>query len=407
MVTLALLTLTLVAAQPQDTRSDPGARAAKSQRATKAQRGTTRKTARSRGKRPALVKGADLKFLGSFDVPRGGAYNQPRHTQYVNSPGIIGYREDLDALYVESHLKALKYVGLIKVPKDLSPSEVRQAEQLKAPIALQSMTDREARLKGLFWDEPTKTLFYNFTMWYNVKGVDCAGMGAMRDGKFFGLWGAAHNNASAGYITRDPGSGRLIVGSSIPQGVATSSLGPSAFRLRLDESKLPAPNSKIPFDPLLFHPYSQNKDTSKYATLSTGKKWIKGMAITGGVCVGGSLLIALDEGERSFYGEAADFQSAFGFAPRYPYKGYHLDRYSPTIWFYSLANCEQASRRGRWWQPKPYEYWKIPQMPPQSWVGGLSLDAKGRRLFVSQRFGNSNKTPRIHVYQIGDGQQRP
>jgi hypothetical protein len=68
-----------------------------------------------------LIQESQLRYLGSFDIPMHGTWEEPLNTRFDYSMGIIGYREDRDALYVVTHAQDPTHVGLIKVP-ELSPS---------------------------------------------------------------------------------------------------------------------------------------------------------------------------------------------------------------------------------------------------------------------------------------------
>lgn len=350
----------------------------------------------------ALVAVEQLRYTGSFDIPESGNWQQPPKERLDYSMGTIGYREDCDALYVVSHAQDPTAVALIAVPESITLDAIPIAQQLKPMIALPAIADKQVSLRGLHWDNPTQTLYYNYTVWYNVSGEDAAGLGAVRNGKTYGLWFASHNNSSAGYITRDTLSGKLIVGSAVAQGIATSSLGPSAFRLNLHEDKLPEPNERIVTQTMLFYP-GRETDTRRKAVLSTGDPWWDGMEVYGGACVDGTLIVAVDEGERSFYGTPDEFRSEFGFPPRSGGKGYHNDPHRAMLWFYSLEELHRKEIGTLTSvEVAPYACLRIDALPARGWLGGLAYDPKLRRLFVSQSRANAAMTPRIHVYQILD-----
>jgi hypothetical protein len=348
------------------------------------------------------IQGSQLKYAGSFDIPMHGTWEEPLNRRFDYSMGIMSYREDRDALYLVTHAQDPTNVGLIKIPEKLSPSTIPIGVVLEQPVHLPSIPDREARLRGLYWDQPSQTLYYNYTVWYNVSGKDAAGFGAIRNGKPYGLWYVDHNNASAGYITRDSVSGQLVMGNAIAQGIATSSLGPSVFRLQWDEHKFPVAGARIPMQQLLFYPHGKlTPDPTRYARASSGTPWWHGMEVAGGVCVDRTLIFAVDEGEGCFYGSAAEFSEKFGFDSRNDYQGYHNDHYQAMLWFYSLSELDSGSRRGlASKQTQPREYYRIAEIPAGGWLGGLAYDATHRRIFVSQSRANAKMTPRIHVYQI-------
>ncbi len=349
-----------------------------------------------------LVDAAQIRYVGSFDIPKFGTWKDPANRQSAHSLGTIGYRADVDGLYVVTHAQNPTAVGLVKVPRQLKKDFVAMGEMIQKPIDLLSIPDRQGHVRGLYWDGDTKTLFYNVTAWYNVAGQDFAGMGALRDGKQYGLWYTAHNNAAAGYLSRDPQSGRWFAGSAIACGLSTSSLGPSIYQLAFDGDSLPTAGAKIGYTTLQFHPHgSPTPQPEKYAVMSNGKRWRHGMEVTGGVCSGGAILIAVDEGKRSFYGTPDQFRESFGFTPRKSGKGYHNDPHRPMIWMYSVGALKRERKRGaRLWSGRPYGYFPIQEMPEEGRLSGLAYDPVRHRLFVSQQRGNPQHTPRIYVYRI-------
>ncbi|MCA9131775.1 MAG: hypothetical protein KDA45_01415 [Planctomycetales bacterium] len=349
---------------------------------------------------PPCLRGQQLQFAGCFDIPPGGTWEDPLNSRFDYSWGTIAYREDRQAIYVATHAQDPRAVGLIQIPPQLSASEIPLGIQLGETMQLPAIPHKSVHLRGLFWDQPSRTLYYNYTLWYNVTGENAAGLGAVRDQKYFGLWYAGHNNATAGYITRDTLSGQLLIGNAVAQGI--SSLGPSAYTLQLNERLLPQELASLPLETLLCHPVGRTGPASdKPASMSTGRPWLTGMEICGGVCVDGTLIIAVDEGERSFYGTSEEFEQNFGFRPRSDGKGYHLDRYTPMLWLYSLAALHQAAQQGQpYWSVPPYEYLPIGEIPKNGQLGGLAYDAQQRRLFVSQAMATANRTPRLYAYQL-------
>jgi hypothetical protein len=345
----------------------------------------------------SLLREPQLRYQGTFDIPEIGHWQDPPGQRLDYSMGTICYREDCDALYVVTHSQDPTGVSLIQVPESIHVSDFNLAKQIAAPKRLPSIPDQQVRLRGLYWDQPSQTLFYNYNVWYNVSGSDSAGFGAMRADRHFGLWYVAHNNASAGYIAREPIAGQLLMGNAVAQGIATSSLGPSVLQLQWDEDNLPAPMTRVPVKTLLHHRLdSPTPNNSKRASASSGKPWLDGMEVAGGVCIDGTLVIAVDEGERSFYGTPEEFHERFGLVPRSGGKGYHNDPHRAMLWLY---DCDALiSSQGS--HSIPYAYVRIAELPENGWLGGLAYDSRHRRLFVSQSRGNTAMTPRIYVYEV-------
>ena len=70
------------------------------------------------------------------------------------------------------------------------------------------------------------------------------------------------------------------------------------------------------------------------------------------------------------------------------------------VWAYDARDL-RAVRRGRRrpWQVKPYAVWTLRLPFGSGQIGGAAYDPKGRRIFVSQQYGDDTQ-PLIHVFKV-------
>ena len=105
------------------------------------------------------------------------------------------------------------------------------------------------------------------------------------------------------------------------------------------------------------------------------------------------------------YGEPAAFND-----PVRSGKGFHSTdgKYAFLIWVYDASDFVKV-RKGQVkpWELRPYDVWQIdfPQGPGSYELGGVSFDAKQRRLYVSQKSADRvgfDVNPLIHVFHLSE-----
>ncbi len=352
-----------------------------------------------------LVRPGDLTYLGAFDIPPG-RWQDPKSRQYAYSLGAIAYSALGDSLYVTTHAHAPNYVGRFDVPESFVDTPV--AQELNGAIELPKLDrDKDVRTRGLYFDERSGLLFYTQHIWYNVSAVDMPALGAIDPvtGTRYGPWWVGDNNKTAGPIAYNDTDRKLYMGLGGVAGAASTNQGPAAYEV--DPFGIPLAGSRLPYTALLSHPHAVGKDT--HEVMSTGERWWVSTRYWGAAVIGRTALYFVEEGEREFYGTGRRFRATYPKltdcsgpgtgCPRSDAKGYHHDIYRPMVYFYDLQELDRV-REGQLqaWDPKPYAYYRLPELPNGAYFGGAAVDYANRRLFVSQRSGNDKRAPRIHVY---------
>lgn len=346
-----------------------------------------------------LLQPGDLTFAGSFIVPVGITTDAPCLRQDY-SKGAIAYKASDDSLFVNSHDQDPMCIGHFgPIPTALSGTTkiaVLQRFWGRLPRDPRYPNASQMKLHGLQWDEANQRICATETIWYNNSNLDSLDLGCVHaNGAVDGLYELGANNLISGPIAQET-NGKYLIGASIPQGLQSSNVGPGAYEVDLSSNN---PTAALE---LMTHRYYFDLSTSKQVDtreeMSNGLPWLLGMPTMGSAIVNGTLLWAVEEGETQFYGTGAEFQAAYGFAPRNSSQGYHNDHYHATLYFYALSDLE-AVRAGtkQAVDVHPYSYLRLePNVPLQAYLGDVDVDLVGHRIFVASPI--QDKGVKIYVY---------
>ena len=324
-------------------------------------------------------------YQGAFAIPKG-SYLDPKCNQQAYSAGTIAYRGSDNSIFVTSHQQDPLCVGLFAVPASLVGTPT--AAVIERPWArIPKTTTSQTRIHGLQWDEAQQRLCWTQTIWYNVSNQDAQDAGCVGHGgsPVWGPWEVGSNNKISGPMA-DLGSGRSLIGLTGVPGAGSSNYGPAAYELNLT-------------DPMNVLPLMEHTTTNR-EVMSNGYPFWTSLPATGSAVIGDTLVWAVEEGEREFYGTGAEFQAQFGFAPRTAPKGYHHDAYSSWLYLYDPADLE-AVRAGllATTDVHPYEQRRLSELPAEAFgLGGMAVDVVGRRLLLASQRGSRGIVIYVFTY---------
>ncbi len=336
------------------------------------------------GAERALARTPQFTYQGSFKIPPGST-QEPKCNQQAYSFGTIAYRAADNSIFVTSHGQDPTCVGLFAVPESLvgEPTAV-VIERVWARIP-KINTTRQTRIHGLLWDGPSDRLCWTQTIWYNVSNQDAQDAGCVDHGavNVSGPWEVGSNNKISGPIA-DAGDGKALIGLTGVPGAGSSNFGPAAYEL-----DLASPTNVLP---LMEHTATLREK------MADGRDWLTSLPAFGSAIIDDTLVWSVEEGEREFYGNPADFEALYGFAPRSAARGYHHDPYSSWLYLYDRADLE-AVRAGQLapTDVHPYAYRQLTEPSAETaGLGGMTVDTAGRRLLLASQRKNLGVT--IYVY---------